>query len=146
MSTFSRRKFLTTAGLSTVSAIALNACGGGGETPKADSTATTKASPSATATSTPKVSAADTPETTKAKLGFIALTDSAPLIIAKEKGLFEKYGMKDVEVLKQASWGTTRDNIVLGSEAGGIDGAHILTPMPYLISEGKITNGNKVPM
>jgi len=141
----SRRKFLTTAGLSTVSAIALNACGGA-ETPKADTTATTKASPLANATATPKVSAADTPEVTKAKLGFIALTDSAPLIIAKEKGLFEKYGMKDVEILKQASWGTTRDNIVLGSDAGGIDGAHILTPMPYLISEGKITNGNKVPM
>lgn len=33
MSTFSRRKFLTTAGLSTVSAIALNACTGGGEAP-----------------------------------------------------------------------------------------------------------------
>ncbi len=145
MSTFSRRKFLTTAGLSTVSAIALNACTGGGEAPKTTD-ATTKASPAATATSTPKVSAADAPETTKAKLGFIALTDSAPLIIAKEKGLFEKYGMKDVEVLKQASWGTTRDNIVLGSEAGGIDGAHILSPMPYLIAEGKITNGNKVPM
>jgi len=136
MSTFSRRKFLTTAGLSTVSAIALNACTGVGEAPKTTD-ATTKASPSATATSTPKVSAADAPETTKAKLGFIALTDSAPLIIAKEKGLFEKYGMKDVEVLKQASWGTTRDNIVLGSEAGGIDGAHILSPMPYLIAEGK---------
>lgn len=82
MSTFSRRKFLTTAGLSTVGAIALNACTTT-ETPKTD--ATTKASP--TATSTPKVSAADAPETTKAKLGFIALTDSAPLIIAKEKGL-----------------------------------------------------------
>jgi nitrate/nitrite transport system substrate-binding protein len=145
MGMFSRRKFLTTAGLSTVSAIALNACSGGGEAPKTTD-ATTKPSPDATATSTPKVSAADAPETTKAKLGFIALTDSAPLIIAKEKGLFEKYGMKDVEVLKQASWGTTRDNLVLGSEAGGIDGAHILSPMPYLIAEGKITNGNKVPM
>jgi len=142
MSTFSRRKFLTTAGLSTVSAIALNACGG--EATKTETKATT--SPAATATSAPKVSAADAPETTKAKLGFIALTDSAPLIIAKEKGLFEKYGMKDVEVIKQASWGTTRDNLVLGSEAGGIDGAHILSPMPYLIAEGKITNGNKVPM
>ncbi|MFN5612561.1 MAG: CmpA/NrtA family ABC transporter substrate-binding protein [Pseudanabaena sp.] len=145
MSTFSRRKFLTTAGLSTVSAIALNACTGGGEAPKTTD-ATTKASQSATATTTPNFCAAYAQETTKATLGFFALTDSAPLIIAKEKGLFEKYGMKDVEVLKQASWGTTRDNIVLGSEAGGIDGAHILSPMPYLIAEGKITNGNKVPM
>ena len=55
------------------------------------------------------------PETTKATLGFIALTDAAPLIIAKEKGFFAKHGMPDVEVAKQASWGTTRDNLVLGS-------------------------------
>jgi nitrate/nitrite transport system substrate-binding protein len=50
--------------------------------------------------------------------------------------------MPDVEVQKQASWGATRDNLVLGSEGGGIDGAHILTPMPYLISAGKVTQNN----
>jgi len=32
-----------------------------------------------------------------------------------------------------------RNNLVLGSEGNGIDGAHILTPMPYLISSGKVT-------
>jgi hypothetical protein len=61
------------------------------------------------------------------------------LIIAKEKGLFAKHGLPDMDVLKQASWGATRDNMVLGSEANGIDGAHILSPMPYLISTGKVT-------
>jgi nitrate/nitrite transport system substrate-binding protein len=86
------------------------------------------------------------PETTKAKLGFIALTDASPLIIAKERGLFDKYGMPDVEVLKQASWAATRDNLVLGSAGGGIDGAHILTPMPYLMTLGTITSGKPVPM
>ncbi len=87
------------------------------------------------------------PEVSGIKLGFIALTDAAPLIIAKEKGIFGKYGMPDVEVLKQASWGATRDNLVLGGEANGIDGAHILTPMPYLISAGKVTQNNvPVPM
>jgi nitrate/nitrite transport system substrate-binding protein len=45
-------------------------------------------------------------------------------------------------VSKQASWGATRDNLVLGSENNGIDGAHILTPMPYLISTGKVTQNN----
>jgi nitrate/nitrite transport system substrate-binding protein len=89
----------------------------------------------------------DAPETTKAKLGFIALTDAAPLFVADEKGLFAKYGMTEVEVLKQTSWGTTRDNLVLGSAANGIDGAHLLTPMAYLISAGKITTNNQpVPM
>jgi nitrate/nitrite transport system substrate-binding protein len=82
------------------------------------------------------------PETKAAKLGFIALTDAAPLFVAKEKGIFAKYGMPDVEVQKQASWGTTRDNLVLGSEGNGIDGAHILTPMPYLITTGKVTQNN----
>jgi nitrate/nitrite transport system substrate-binding protein len=90
----------------------------------------------------PLYAAAVKPETTKAALGFIALTDAAPLIIAKEKGYFAKYGMPDVEVMKQASWGTTRDNLVLGSQGSGIDGAHILTPMPYLISTGKVTQNN----
>ena len=90
----------------------------------------------------PLYAAAGTPETTKAVLGFIALTDSAPLIVAKEKGFYAKYGMPDVEVVKQASWGTTRDNLVLGSAGNGIDGAHILTPMPYLMSTGKITQNN----
>jgi nitrate/nitrite transport system substrate-binding protein len=82
------------------------------------------------------------PETTKAILGYIALVDAAPLIIAKGKGLFAKHGMPDVEVSKQASWGATRDNIVLGGASNGIDGAHILTPMPYLISTGKVTQNN----
>lgn len=85
------------------------------------------------------------PETTRAVLGFIALTDAAPLIVAKEKGFFAGHGMPDVQVVKQASWGTTRDNLVLGSKGSGIDGAHILTPMPYLISTGAVTQ-NKVPL
>ncbi len=82
------------------------------------------------------------PETTKAVLGYIALMDAAPLVIAKEKGLFAKHGVPDVDVVKQASWGATRDNLVLGGEKNGIDGAHILSPMPYLISTGKVTQNN----
>jgi nitrate/nitrite transport system substrate-binding protein len=90
----------------------------------------------------PLYAATGAPETTRAILGFIALTDAAPLIIAKEKGFYARHGVPDVEVVKQASWGTTRDNLVLGSEGNGIDGAHILTPMPYLISTGKVTQNN----
>ena len=39
------------------------------------------------------------PETTKAILGYIALTDAAPLAIAKEKGFFAKHGVPDVDVV-----------------------------------------------
>lgn len=84
----------------------------------------------------------DGPETNSAKLGFIALTDAAPLFVAHEKGFFKKHGMTAVEVQKQSSWGTTRDNLVLGSKQNGIDGAHILTPMPYLITSGAVTPNN----
>ena len=84
----------------------------------------------------PALAAGGAPEVRGAKLGFIALTDAAPLIAAKELGLFAKHGMPDVIVAKQASWGATRDNLVLGSGGGGIDGAHILTPMPYMMSLG----------
>ncbi|MCC2675617.1 MAG: bicarbonate-binding protein, partial [Ramlibacter sp.] len=86
-------------------------------------------------------------ETRAAKLGFIALTDAAPLFVADEKGFFKKHGMTEVEVLKQSSWGATRDNLVLGSRSNGIDGAHILTPMPYLITTGAVTANNvQVPI
>ncbi len=88
------------------------------------------------------IAEAQGPEVKKAILGYIALMDASPLVIAKEKGFFAKHGMPDVEVAKQASWGATRDNLVLGSENNGIDGAHILTPMPYLISTGKVTQNN----
>jgi len=138
MSKVSRRNFLFTASATAAATMLLHGCSGSSESSSGASTETA-ASPS------PVVSI-DPPEVTTATLGFIALTDSAPLIIAKEKGIFAKYGMPDVNVVKQASWGTTRDNIVLGSGGGGIDGAHILTPMPYLISTGKVTDGKPLPM
>jgi bicarbonate transport system substrate-binding protein len=93
------------------------------------------------------LSSATTPETTAVKLGYIAIAESAPLIIAREKGFFARHGMTDVDVSKQASWGSARDNIEIGSSNGGIDGGQWQMPMPQLISEGIITKGNrKIPM
>ena len=130
MSNLSRRKFLITAAGSAAGAMWLAACGGSNK-PSSKSTAT----------------GPDAPEVSGATLGFIALTDSAPLIIAKEKGLFAKHGMPDVKVVKQTSWAVTRDNLELGSAKGGIDGAHILSPMPLLLTAGKITKSKQpLPM
>lgn len=135
MSKVTRRNFLLTAGAATAGTLILHGCSSG------------NSSSSSPAASSSPLSAADTPETTKATLGFIALTDCAPLVIAKEKGYFEKYGMKDVSVTKQTSWAVTRDNLELGGNSGGIDGAHILSPMPYLMTLGTITKGKKpLPM
>ncbi|MFN3867879.1 MAG: CmpA/NrtA family ABC transporter substrate-binding protein [Hyphomicrobiaceae bacterium] len=87
------------------------------------------------------------PEVKGTKLGYIALTDAAPLVIAKEKGLFDKYGLPDMEILKQASWGATRDNMALGTKANGIDGGHILRPKTHLYSTGKVMqNSQPLPM
>ncbi len=137
MTKFSRRQFTIAAGAATAGSLLVHGC-------SSDSNTNTTASSSAPAVN---VNSADTAETNTAKLGFIALTDCAPLVIAKVKGYFEKYGMKNVQLVKQPSWEAIRDNIELGGEDGGIDGAHVLTPIPYLISEGKITSGfRKIPM
>ncbi|NCJ06788.1 ABC transporter substrate-binding protein [Synechococcales cyanobacterium C] len=132
MSKLSRRNFLVTASAAAAGTLLFHGCSSptGSSTEEVESVLTGE----------------DAPEVTTAKLGFIALTDSAPLIIAQEKGFFAKYGMPDVEVIKQASWGTTRDNLVLGNQGGGIDGAHILTPMPYLMTLGTVTDNRPLPM
>jgi len=48
------------------------------------------------------------------KLGYIPIVEAAPLIVAK-MGFFAKYGMSDVDLSKQASWGSMRDNTEIGS-------------------------------
>ena len=65
------------------------------------------------------------------KLGFIPLTDCAPLVIAKEKGFFAKYGV-NVVLSKEASWANVRDKILTGE----IDGAHCLFGMPFSVYTG----------
>ncbi len=67
----------------------------------------------------------------KIKLGFIPLTDCAPLVAAKELGLFARYGV-DVELEKQASWAVVRDKILNGE----LDGAHCLFSMPLSVYTG----------
>lgn len=142
MNQSSRRQFLITTGAVAAGTVLLHGCSTGPSKSGGESSVSSTATPAANATvaNAPKV------ETNTVKLGFIALTDSAPLIVAVEKGFFAKYGMTDVKVEKQASWPVTRDNLVLGSAGNGIDGAHILSPMPYLMALGKITQGKPLPM
>jgi nitrate/nitrite transport system substrate-binding protein len=87
------------------------------------------------------------PEVKGTRLGYIALTDAAPLVIAKEKGLFAKHGVPDIDVAKQASWGATRDNMALGTKANGIDGGHILRSKVHMYTAGTVMQNNQpVPM
>ncbi|BDA70881.1 bicarbonate transport system substrate-binding protein [Rivularia sp. IAM M-261] len=141
----SRRKFIVTAGAS-ASAILLKGCLGNPPEPGGSASAGSSGT-GATAVPVANISPDQKPETTKVKLGYIPIVESAALIIAKEKGFFAKYGMPDVELSKQASWGSARDNVEIGSAGGGIDGGQWQMPMPHLISEGLITKGNqKIPM
>ncbi|BCL34140.1 CmpA/NrtA family ABC transporter substrate-binding protein [Nostoc sp. MS1] len=88
----------------------------------------------------------DAPEVTTATLGFVPVTSSCPLIIAKAKGFFAKHGLPDIRVLKQPSWAVMRDKLMLGAADEGLDGGHLLFPMVYLMNTGEITYGRKIPM
>jgi len=139
----SRRKFIFTAGAST-GAVFLKGCLGDPPEPVGSGTQT---APTAQSAANSNVSPEQAPEVTKVNLGYIPIVEAAPLIIAKEKGFFAKYGMTNVELAKQASWGAARDNVEIGSAGGGIDGGQWQMPMPHLITEGLITKGNKkIPM
>ncbi|SMF97033.1 nitrate/nitrite transport system substrate-binding protein [Methylomagnum ishizawai] len=64
-------------------------------------------------------------------LGFIPLTDCAPLVIALEKGWFAKYGL-EVRLSRQVSWANIRDKVAVGV----LDGAHMLAAMPIATTLG----------
>ncbi|WP_414619533.1 ABC transporter substrate-binding protein [Calothrix sp. CCY 0018] len=137
----SRRKFLLTAGASAGTVLLAGCLGNPPEDVGGNAAAPTTAQPVA------NISSEQAPETTAVKLGYVPIVEAAPLIIAKEKGFFAKYGMNDVELSKQASWGSARDNVEIGAAAGGIDGGQWQMPMAHLITEGVITKGNKpIPM
>lgn len=68
---------------------------------------------------------------TPMRIGFIALTDSAVLIAAKEKGFFARQGL-DVTLVREPSWANMRDKVALGA----LDAAHMLAPMPLAATLG----------
>lgn len=59
------------------------------------------------------------------RLGFIPLTDCAPLVVAKENGLFAQEGLQ-VELSREPSWANIRDKVMFGA----LDGAQMLAGMP----------------
>lgn len=65
------------------------------------------------------------------KLGFIKLTDMAPLAIAKEKGFFEDEGLF-VTLEPQANWKVLLDRVITGE----LDGAHMLAGQPIAATIG----------
>ncbi len=80
---------------------------------------------------TPSLSATLTPEKDELKLGFIKLTDMAPLAVAKEKGFFEDEGLF-VTLEPQANWKVLLDRVITGE----LDGAHMLAGQPIAATIG----------
>jgi nitrate/nitrite transport system substrate-binding protein len=73
----------------------------------------------------------DAPEITEVKIGFIPLTDCAPIIVAAEMGFDKKYGIK-ITPSKEASWAAIRDKTVNGE----LHAAHVLYGLIYGVQLG----------
>ncbi|HEY9909120.1 MAG TPA: nitrate ABC transporter ATP-binding protein [Thermosynechococcaceae cyanobacterium] len=73
------------------------------------------------------------------EIGFIPLTDCAPLVIAKEKGFFQKYGLEEVTLSREPSWKA----IAEGVETKRLDAAQMVAGMPIGMSLGM---GGKAPL
>lgn len=58
------------------------------------------------------------------RLGFLALTDAAPLIVAQERGFFARAGIK-VTLQREVGWATIREKIIYGE----LDAAPAPAPM-----------------
>src|SRR4051812_791894 len=65
------------------------------------------------------------------RIGFIALTDAAPLVVAHERGHFVRHGVK-VALRREVGWATIRDKVVYGE----LDAAHALAPMLWAAQLG----------
>ncbi len=130
----SRRSALRLLGLTASIASSQSMFGAVAEAAKAVKAKTAKPTPTTVAKTTSVVASTAAPTAVaktvrKVKLGFIALTDASPIIMAKELGFFKNRSL-DVEVIKQASWPALRDALLTGQ----IDGAHCLFSMPLSVA------------
>lgn len=73
------------------------------------------------------------------KIGFIAITCAAPLIMADPLGFYRKQGL-NVTLNKTAGWALIRDKIVNKEH----DASHFLSPMPLAMTMG--LGANPLPM
>ncbi|WP_137817137.1 CmpA/NrtA family ABC transporter substrate-binding protein [Pseudomonas sp. 2FG] len=77
------------------------------------------------------VAGSDAPEKSALDLGFMALTDSASLIVAATQGFAQPYGLT-LNLQRQASWATLRDKLL----SGELDAAQALYGQVYGIHLG----------
>ena len=73
----------------------------------------------------------DAPEKKTLRVGFIPLTDCAPVVMAAVKKFDEKYGITIIPS-KESSWASVRDKLL----SGELDAAHVLYGMVYGLQLG----------
>ena len=76
-------------------------------------------------------SATPTPERTHLRLGFVALSDAAPLAAAALRDMGRRHGIS-IELCRQPSWAAVRDKLL----SGEIDAAHALYGLVYGVQLG----------
>jgi ABC-type nitrate/sulfonate/bicarbonate transport system substrate-binding protein len=67
----------------------------------------------------------------KLRVGFVPLTDCAPLVMAHELGLFKKFGL-NVALSRELGWATIRDKVIHGE----LEAAHAVAGMPFAATLG----------
>jgi nitrate/nitrite transport system ATP-binding protein len=72
-------------------------------------------------------------------IGFIPLTDCAPLVIAKEKGFFQEEGLDAVNLVREPSWKAIAEGVI----SGRLDAAQMVAGMPLSLTVGA---GDKLPV
>ncbi|MBD2197164.1 MULTISPECIES: ABC transporter ATP-binding/substrate-binding protein [Calothrix] len=65
-------------------------------------------------------------------IGFLPLTDAAPLIVAQEKGFFAQYGLEQITLSRETSW----KDIAKGVGTGRLDAAQMVAGMPLALTLG----------
>ncbi|MFT4176005.1 MAG: CmpA/NrtA family ABC transporter substrate-binding protein [Luteolibacter sp.] len=65
------------------------------------------------------------------RLGFVPLSDCAPIAVAKEKGIFEKFGL-NVTLSRELGWATVRDKMFYGD----LDAAQAIAGIAFALSMG----------
>lgn len=70
-------------------------------------------------------------EERKLQIGFTSDADCAPIVVAKESGLFEKYEL-EVELHRETRWASIRDKIIDGE----LDAAHTPATLPFITNLG----------
>ncbi|WP_305098517.1 CmpA/NrtA family ABC transporter substrate-binding protein [Croceibacterium aestuarii] len=120
------RRRVIAALVSAAACLALAGCGSSSETAASEDTAAAASLDGAI-------------EKPNVKLGFIKLTDMAPLAIAKEKGFFAEEGL-NVELQPQANWKVLLDGVI----GGQLDGAHMLAGQPLAATIGYGTKADLI--